>query len=390
MVPAMVPVMHRLALATVGLLLLPSAAAQAEALRSAARPPQPIYGGTEVEPCGWPTTVFMDGCTGTLVHPELVVFASHCMFFAGGSGPEVVGFGESAQDLTREVATSSCTMYPGWVPDESGLGFDVAFCVLAEPVFDVPIVPILMGCETDVLQPGQEITLVGYGVTDDNVFGTKYEVVTTVNALEGETEINVGGNGTSSCNGDSGGPAYVQLDDGSWRAFGITSRGVSGNCADPSIYGLMHSHVPWIEEASGIDISPCHDADGSWNPSDACTEIPLTPDLGFTDWPAGCNGGRLSGPSASCGDPFVEGGTGTTGEADTGLDDTAGSSSSDTGLPGGTAAESSSTTTGSSTDDLPPAANEDTGCSCQSTPSRPSPLPLLLLIPLARRRQRSK
>ncbi len=301
--------------------------------------PQPIYGGSEVEECGWPTTVYMDGCTGTLVHPEVVVFAAHCMFFAGGAGPSFAGFGEADGDFAREVGTSDCMMWPGWVPDESTFGFDVAFCTLTEPVIDVPIVPILMGCETEILQPGQGITLVGYGVTETGVFGTKHEVDTQVNGMEG-LEINVGGGGTSSCNGDSGGPAYVQLEDGTWRVFGITSRGVTGNCNGQSIYGLIHSHVEWIEDETGIDITPCHDADGTWNPTDGCTEFPLDPGIADSGWEAGCGPGRLSGPSATCGDPFpFEEETSSTGAGgETGLDESGtGGSGGGTGLPGGTA-----------------------------------------------------
>ncbi len=147
--------------------------------------PVPIYGGTAVEECGWPTTVFMDGCTGTLVHPEVVVFAAHCMFFTGGFGPSFVGFGESDAAFSREIPTSDCTMFPGWIPDESMFGNDVAFCTLAEPVIDVPVVPILMGCETEILQPGQDITLVGYGMTEFGSFGVKHEVDTVVNGFEG-------------------------------------------------------------------------------------------------------------------------------------------------------------------------------------------------------------
>src|SRR5690606_4917360 len=146
----------------------------------------------------------------------------------------------------------------------------------------------------------QPITLVGYGLTNTGSVGIKHEVTTVVNGFEGP-EINVGGNGTSSCNGDSGGPAYVQLSDGSWRVFGVTSRGTTGNCADESIYGLIHSHVQWIEDASGLDVTPCHDADGTWNPTETCTNFPLTPNIGETDWLQGCAALRLSTPSATCG-----------------------------------------------------------------------------------------
>ncbi|MCX4247648.1 S1 family peptidase [Paraliomyxa miuraensis] len=387
--------MRRLALALPLIAFAP--AAHAERLTTAPLPPQPIVGGAPVEACGWPTTVHLDGCTGTLVHPELVVFAAHCMFFAGGQGPATADFGETVDTLARQVPTAGCTMFPGWVPDETQFGNDVAFCTLAEAVTDVPIVPVLMGCETDVLMPDQEITLVGFGLDDTFSFGTKNEVVTTINGFEGP-EINVGGNGTSSCNGDSGGPAYVQLPDGSWRVFGITSRGTSASCDDPSIYGLIHSHVEWIETESGLDITPCHDsADGTWNPGEDCGGFPLTPGIGETSWDQGCGALRLSGPSATCGDPFMED-TGSTGQADTGLDESGGSSSdggsTDTGLPGGTASGSTGplegTTGDATTGNTAPEDDPDTviTCSCSTDAPVPRPLALLLLLflPAIRRR----
>lgn len=392
-----------------------STSALAASVAAPDREPLGIFGGAPSESCGWPTTVFVDGCTGTLVHPEVVVFAAHCMFFAGGQSPPAVGFGEDTSSLTRTVATGSCSMFPGWTPDDPNLGADVAFCVLAEPVNDVPIVPILMGCETEVLTPGQEITLVGFGNTDQGSFGIKHEVVTTINGPENSTEVNVGGNGTSSCNGDSGGPAYVQLEDGSWRVFGITSRGTSPDCAQPSIYGLIPAHTEWIEEASGIDITPCHDANGQWNPTEACTEFPLSPGFGESSWEEGCAMSRLSGPAATCGDAFGEepGTTGGETDASTGspgeTTDGPGSSTGeagDTGDAGGTADASSgdgttspSTSTSTSTGDpaqtdteatATDGAAEDTdksGCGCTATPGAPTWMSVMFGLLLFRRRR---
>jgi len=378
-----------------------AATAHARSLVPPEPEPAPIYGGTVVEECGWPTTVSMGGCTGTLVHPEVVIFAAHCMFFSGGGAPPTVGFGESDFAISREVATQDCTMFPNWIPEESSYGTDVAFCRLAEPVLDVPIVPVLMGCETEILQPGQDVTLVGFGLTEIGEYGVKHEVVAQVNGFEG-TEINVGGGGTSSCNGDSGGPAYVQLEDGSWRVFGITSRGVSGDCYDQSIYGLIFEHAAWIESELGLDITPCHDADGTWNPSEACTAFPIEPRMGESGWELGCAQARLSGPSATCGAAFEPGEeTGSTGAEDTGLDGSdTGDAEESTGGPGGTAGESGATgsdegtTTGASTSNGGEPPQDDDGdqvitCTCRADAPTPGAAWLLLPLLLGLRRRRS-
>jgi len=60
--------------------------------------------------------------------------------------------------------------------------------------------------------------------------------------------------------GDSGGPAFVQLADKSWRVFGIDSEGTGKSCGAGDLMGVMHKAVSWIEQQSGVDITPCHDA----------------------------------------------------------------------------------------------------------------------------------
>ena len=117
----------------------------------------------------------------------------------------------------------SCEAHPDFT--FSSVGVDIAFCTLETPVEDVPIVPMLMGCETDALQEGTEVQLVGFGDADDGAgYGPKRAVDTVFNGIiDGEAWI--GGNGESSCYGDSGGPAYIRLEDQSWRVFGVTSWG---------------------------------------------------------------------------------------------------------------------------------------------------------------------
>jgi hypothetical protein len=256
-------------------------------------PTSEIYGGAPVDACGWPSAVSLGGsCSGTLVHPELVIYAAHC-----GSSYGSVRLGESAYGgAGRSVPTSYCKTYGGGGP---GNGNDFAFCKLAQPVYDVPIVPVLMGCETHVLQSGVDVTLVGFGNANNGPYGIKREVTTDLNGISNSGEAHIGGGGKDTCQGDSGGPAFVQLDDGTWRVFGITSYG--GACGGGGYYSMMHRGMSWFEQQSGLDLTPCHDADGSWNPGADCAGFPRDPASGYGGWANGCSGGPESGASTTCG-----------------------------------------------------------------------------------------
>ncbi len=254
--------------------------------------PTAIYGGTDVASCGWPTTVSMEGqCTATLVHPQVVIYAAHC-----GTGYQQIWMGESINSPKRTLKPEFCKTYQG---QQSGTDF--AFCKLSEPVLDVPIVPVLMGCETELLKPGQEVTIVGFGDADTGPYGIKREVTTTINQIQ-NNEAYIGGGGKDSCQGDSGGPVYLQLADGTWRVFGITSYG--GQCGSGGVYSIMHNGMAWFEAESGIDITPCHTADGQWDPTIDCQAFPSDPGVGGGSWPEGCGGGPVGGLSMSCGAPW--------------------------------------------------------------------------------------
>lgn len=260
--------------------------------------PVPIVGGIVTDDCQWPATVLMSGCSGTLIHPEVVLYAAHC------PNTNAIGFGVNGND--RQVATTFCL----GSPDYPGMsGSDFKFCRLAQPVTDVPFVPMMMGCEADQIPIDTPVVVVGYGNTSDGGggFGTKRWIDATIAGFpNGGTMIGLFYEDvkTGACNGDSGGSTYVQLEDGSWRLVGISST-VAGSCGGSSQHVPAWHAAQFIEDETGLDVTPCHDADGTWNPSDACTGFPLDPDDGSgKTWANGCGPGQVSGASMTCGPVF--------------------------------------------------------------------------------------
>jgi hypothetical protein len=268
-----------------------------------------IAHGEPVSSCGWPTVVAVGPglCTGTLIHPRVVVYAAHC-----GGGLKTIRFGEDAWAGGRTVEVESCRAYPGYA-GATDQGHDWAYCVLAEPV-DLPVAPPLFGCEHERLQVGEEVAIVGFGEGIDEPGGIKRWAATTLAAvtLVNNTALvgNPSANLPSFCAGDSGGPGLIQLDQldqgGSWRTFGIAST-VAGECGGYGAHSLLAGAIAWIEETSGIDVTPCHASNGSWAPGPACVgALSSAPNVGAGSWADWCSETARVGALRSCGPAWDE------------------------------------------------------------------------------------
>ncbi len=294
-------------------LLAPLPALAVEDLAVPMPTPQ-IYGGHETEQCGWPQVAYLStntgACTATLVHPQIVLTAAHCV---PNDETATIRFGERAEAAVQLAQTEYCKANPQW--NDTGEGNDYAFCKLATPITSIPVTPIAFGCEEGILGAGTQVTHVGYGNDENGDSGRKKYVQLTVQSISNVGEIITGSNGNGICSGDSGGPVMVKLKanlggDDTWRVIGIHSwaqmsePGVCGGSAGSTI---ASSAVDFIESQSGIDVTPCFDGNGNWSPTWGCQGFPIDPQTGGEgSYNAGCETGPLDDFSSVCGNPLTD------------------------------------------------------------------------------------
>ena len=291
------------------LVTLVSIALDITATPGAPPPPTPIVGGTEAGTCDFPADVYIGNgganCTASLIHPRVLVTAAHCL---GGIG--MAGFGESSYSPELTIAVQGCEANPHYYD----WGLDLAVCVLAQDAPAVDMVPVLMGCEADELTPGHEVVIAGFGMSNEasgTGGGIKRFTSNTIDYVSwNANEIYLLGNANGSCYGDSGGPAYIQLSDGTWRVIAAV-QGPHPNapplgCGFGGTYTLIHTQMEWIEQTTGYDVTPCFDADGTWNPDERCTDFPEQLHGFDASWASMCTGAPLSGPGQTCGAPHPD------------------------------------------------------------------------------------
>lgn len=185
-------------------------------------------------------------CTGVVIGAHHILSAGHCAdYFAGGH----VLFGLVAQPAVAQVRKiKKISLHPQYCDlclyrltlqnsnDLAIVEFEGELPEGFEPVEFAKKEQITVGAITH---------LAGYGADERYRFDEVLKVTDTVPVdLIGESEIRTSELKSGSCNGDSGGPAFI-LDNGKLLLAGITSRG-DQMCRQLGIYTIPAAHQEWI------------------------------------------------------------------------------------------------------------------------------------------------
>jgi len=211
-------------------------------------------------------------CTGTLVAPNLVITARHCVAefaprpftctpegeLAPGSEGGTMGAVVPPENVRIVVGAD-----PGFNPrDEAAVGreifsvetsticrSDIAMVVLDRDIPNMPVVPMRLGRGNEI---GERLRVVGYGLNEDagSIVGTR-RTRSGIRIEEiGESEFLAEGDpvpprmfltlGSMLCNGDSGGPAFLE----NGAITGVWSQ-VVGDCKAPGARNYFTQIAPF-------------------------------------------------------------------------------------------------------------------------------------------------
>ena len=238
----------------------------------AAAPASAIVGG-QVTTRAWPHMTALEfrsgsgfsfACGGSLVRPDVVLTAAHCVSGDSDGDPDTtapanirVQLPPTAPDGTRRrsaggerIAVTEVVEHPDFDASPQG-GSDIALLKLAQPATAGRPIRLAGPGDAAVTAPGTEAPVIGFGAQvpfgpgSDELREASVPLVsddecerTSTSRLDRPTQLCAGNleGAEDSCQGDSGGPLMVQDASRAWILVGVVSQGVG--CGTPTQFGI--------------------------------------------------------------------------------------------------------------------------------------------------------